>query len=659
MTWPLPCRAGTRSPRDAGVTKRAGRWRSALAAKAAELVASIDELEADDWRRAARERDLGTVEALRGAIEALVARLDPLLQPQGASTFITSFKAVVEAYLSPNAQGLEAVVAEIDQLGTVGAVGGSFSLNSFVQALRANLEIAALRERDIGKGVLVGDYRIAAGLHFEHVVLCGAFEGSFPAGPGGDTLVDDAEWAALREQFPLIEDVALRIERAHQAAQRAVSCAAGGRLLWTAPLYEPGGTREYYASPLMVQAAGIADASVRSASELRRAAATATLKRAPSPLAAGLRGPAIERGEASLRRAVAERRAGAVAGPGHPLHAPLTLLRSRRRKDFGAYDGNLDALAGRLWNARSASPTSLEAYGACGFKYLCAYVLRLNVVEEPEEREVMDPAERGSLMHEVLDTFFKEKVAEGRPLAGEAWGPADLDRLLAIAGQHLEQARQRGRTGLDIFAQHDAATILADFTAFLEEDTLFRLETGARPSEFEVAIPPAEIAGILMRGFVDRIDRSPDGRQAWVIDYKTGSAAPFRGKDDTDPLMSGTRLQLPAYVPAAAGAEEVSALYWFISRKGEFERIAYQPTPQNTARFEDTVKAVLQGIGQGSFPAVPGGEDEFYGTWDNCRYCDFNRICSRGREQDFAAKAEAPGVRPWLAVAETARGART
>ena len=71
-----------------------------------------------------------------------------------------------------------------------------------------------------------------------------------------------------------------------------------------------------------------------------------------------------------------------------------------------------------------------------------------------------------------------------------------------------------------------------------------------------------------MRGYVDRIDITPDGRRAWVIDYKTGRA--YDGMKDDDPLEGGTRLQLPAYMAAAADAETITPLYWFITAAGEY-----------------------------------------------------------------------------------------
>jgi ATP-dependent helicase/nuclease subunit B len=650
-----------RLSREAGITKGAARWREGLRAREADLEADISAHDPDieEWRREAILRQLGQTRELEAVIEGLISRLEPLRRVQPADEFVTGFKAAVFAYLHGDAPHIDRVVAEIDQLGTIGAVGGSFTLGRFVSSLRANLEIAPVRERQLGEGVFVADYRLAAGLQFRHTRLCGAFEGSFPAGPGADTLVDDSEWAALRTSFPFLEDATVRVERGVAAARRAVSSAAGGSLTWSAPLYEPGGRRQYYPSPLMAQAAARDHADLGTASALRSALSRGAVRRSLSPLAASLSGPALDRFEAGLRLALHERSTGVLAGEGHRLYHPMRLLRARRGAALSEFDGNLSTLSGSgLGPSGHTSPTVLEKYAACGFQFFCGHVLRLRSVEEPEEREVMDAAERGSLMHDVLDAFFKEMRAGGRPGPGEPWRREDSRRLREIAEDRLSRARERGVTGLDIFAGHDARTVLADLAAFMEEDSVFRAETGAVPSEFEVPLPESEVAGLRLKGFVDRIDRSPDGSRAWVVDYKTGSYTPFKDLSDQDPFLSGTKLQLPAYVLAAADAEEVEALYWFISRKGEFRRVNYAPTRQNQERFEQTVAAILDGVAAGSFPAVPGDEDEFYGTWGNCRYCDFQRICSRRREEDFRLKMDSEAVRPWAQVGEIARELR-
>jgi RecB family exonuclease len=359
--------------------------------------------------------------------------------------------------------------------------------------------------------------------------------------------------------------------------------------------------------------------------------------------------------EEQVRRAIVISRSG---GPdaAHPAQRAISLLRARRGDRFTEWDGNLSSLGDASWLdlQRAVSPTSLENYAACGFRYFCRSLLRLNVIDEPEEREMMDPAARGSLIHSVLDRFFKEASEQGRPAVAEPWTPNDRRRLLDIADEEMEAAKARGQTGLDLYRRHEARTIRTDLDQFLVEDELFRMETGAIPAKFEEAIPDSVVAGVRLRGRVDRVDITPDAKAAWVIDYKTGSARDFKDAKD-DPLLGGRKLQLPVYLAAVPEIPKARAIYWFITRKGEFRRdVVYEATPENESRFRRTLEAIVHGIRAGAFPAVSGEENEFWGAFDNCSYCDFGRICSRRRDQEFALKAGDEAMEPWSAVAVAA-----
>jgi CRISPR/Cas system-associated exonuclease Cas4 (RecB family) len=184
---------------------------------------------------------------------------------------------------------------------------------------------------------------------------------------------------------------------------------------------------------------------------------------------------------------------------------------------------------------------------------------------------------------------------------------------------------------------------------------VYRQRTGAIPVQFEQRIPETSVAGLLMRGVVDRIDRSRDGQRAWVMDYKTGSTYSFKDLEK-DPLASGTKLQLPTYLFAVPDAEKASAFYWFISQRGGFEMKAYEPSPELSERFENTVGAIARGIREGVFPAVPGDFQEHRNRFENCTYCDFDRICARRREEAFADKQADPDMIGWLSVASAAEG---
>ncbi len=650
--------AWDRVSRDAGVTRGAGRWSRALSA----LIADCDADLAKPWagndaerRQRALEYQRDQAARLRDVVEALVEAMQAIAHPMPAGKFIEAFLSIVDSYLDSQAEGLDRARQEIERLGTIDAVSGTFDIGTFERMLRANLEAVSLRERKVGEGVVIADHRSAPGLRFRRVILCGAYEGSFPAGPGPEPLVEDRAWSRLREAFPYVEDAPLRVERAIEAARRAIATASE-TLVWTSPVYQPGGAREYYPSHLMVEAAARRDPSIRTASDLRSSArASDWLRRGSSPLATMLTGPTVDHAEFGLRDAIRLRASRRQAPRDHPRARAVAMLRARRSDRFTEWDGNLMALADDQWLdlQGSVSPTSLENYGDCGFRYLCRSLWKLNVVDEPEERELIEPKARGTLIHSVLDRFFREQQARGRPAPGEPWNGDDRRRLLEITDEAIDDAARRGLTGLDVYANHETRAIRADLEAFLEADTAFRRETGAVPFAFEHAMTGVEIAGVAFRGYIDRIDRTPDGAVAWVIDYKSGGTFGYPDPDGDDPFGGGAKLQLPVYVRAVEDAAETRAMYWFITRKGGFARRLYVPTPEREERFEQTVQAITAGIRAGAFPAVPGNEDG--PTFKNCKFCDFDRVCPRRRADNLEAKEGDPRLGPWFAVGRVAR----
>jgi RecB family exonuclease len=648
--------AWERISRAAGITRGLDRWQSGLDVFVAdrEQEAASPAVQEHEGRQRRLELDAGDAGVLRDVMAELGARLERLRKPLPAGQFCAELRAFMDGYLDPQAAGFDDVAAEVDQLGTIAAVGGMFTLDVFARSLRANLEAAHVRDRKLGDGVLIAGYQLVDGMRFRRVILCGAREGAFPRGPGETPLVDDRTWSRLRETHPYVEDAELRIEREERAAGRAIAAAAES-LTWCAPLFEVGGARDCYPSPLMVAAARIADPAIGNGSRLRTRAATPWLRRGTSPLALRLQGIPIDLAELRLRGAVRLRQQRAAVDEAHRRWRAVSMARSRTAAAFTAWDGNLGDIAGeRPIELRGAvSPTSLETYGACGFKYFCRSVLGLRAVEEPDERDVMDAATRGTLIHKTLELFFREQHARGRPAEGEAWTDDDLQELLAMLDRQLAEAEARGLRGVELFAGHERRMLRADLTEFLAVDNAFRRETGAIPAEFEAPVPETKVAGVRFRGFVDRIDRAADGRRAWVIDYKTGGKDEYKDFE-SDPLMGGTRLQLPAYLLAARDAGSASAFYWFISQRGGFDRLEYASTPEREARFRATLEAIVHGIGAGAFPAVPGDYDDFAGKFDNCRFCDFDRMCARRRDDAFADMAGDPALAPWLNVAATA-----
>jgi len=234
--------------------------------------------------------------------------------------------------------------------------------------------------------------------------------------------------------------------------------------------------------------------------------------------------------------------------------------------------------------------------------------------------------------------------------------------MRSLAQRRFREVEELGQTGYLLAWQNTQSAILLDLETVLNRDQEFRAENAVRPEFFEQGFgfekgwPAAEVrlsggTVVRLRGYIDRVDLGD--RAAYVTDYKTGSS--YDRKDfDADPVVAGTKVQLAVYSNAvrrqleAAGtpAEVVTASYWFISEKGHFERIDVTDGEESNLRLAQVMEVVNEGLTRGAFPQVPGEEGFMPGRppFENCRFCDYHRICPMGRDQIPDHKQAAPGA---------------
>src|SRR5207244_6907489 len=77
------------------------------------------------------------------------------------------------------------------------------------------------------------------------------------------------------------------------------------------------------------------------------------------------------------------------------------LRTARSAPDAREYHGSVGAAPARAW-----SVSAIETYLDCPFKFFAQHVLQLD--EEPDDEEVMDPRRQGRFVHEVFEAFFRE-----------------------------------------------------------------------------------------------------------------------------------------------------------------------------------------------------------------------------------------------------------
>jgi ATP-dependent helicase/nuclease subunit B len=293
------------------------------------------------------------------------------------------------------------------------------------------------------------------------------------------------------------------------------------------------------------------------------------------------------------------------------------------------YDGDLSpetvAQVHTETERKPYSPSRLETYAACGFKYYMRRVLGIKS-PDPLTREP-DPGVLGSYIHDTLEHYYLSLQSE----SGEAvhiGGNFDerQNQLLEVALTRLDKAfddypetafhdqwlrsvlaglgtpEDNEYYGLEKEADGGKPVARGLFYRFLEHEFEEPVKTTARPTWFEARVGQPYDAGtpisddpaiietpygsVPVHGLIDRVDTVPGTNplQAVVRDYKTGTSIP----GETEALL-GLNFQLPLYAlmaeDALDGTETVGAAYYQVSPPTSVNSRSGQITSQEMAAY--------------------------------------------------------------------------
>ncbi|MFH0984998.1 MAG: PD-(D/E)XK nuclease family protein [Candidatus Omnitrophota bacterium] len=195
------------------------------------------------------------------------------------------------------------------------------------------------------------------------------------------------------------------------------------------------------------------------------------------------------------------------------------------------------------FEVRETSPTRLETYAKCPYRYFADKILRLK-----DTGEDLRAMQKGSILHHVLQQYFDAHAKKDPKETLEAFVQREMEEGLK---RHPMVWREPYEEALD---RQELFEMLVDFIRYETE----RLTSAAfKPHRVEFSFgdlgendrPAFEIEGegkpIKLRGRVDRIDTDTEKKFAVVIDYKR--SARFKAAN----LELGTALQLPLYLLAA------------------------------------------------------------------------------------------------------------
>ncbi|MBS5976209.1 MAG: PD-(D/E)XK nuclease family protein [Actinomyces urogenitalis] len=150
----------------------------------------------------------------------------------------------------------------------------------------------------------------------------------------------------------------------------------------------------------------------------------------------------------------------------------------------------------------------------------CPLMFRLRTVDRlPEPGSLA--THKGTLVHAVLERLYDLPAPE-----------RTLEAAVGMLPGQWEAHREKNPVVMDLFdSPQDVAPWLEEARALLR--TYFQMENPTRlePAERELFVQTETRSGLLLRGFVDRLDVAADGAMR-VVDYKTGKSPAPRFQHD-------------------------------------------------------------------------------------------------------------------------------
>jgi RecB family exonuclease len=679
---PAPVSDWDRLSREAGVVRGARQWEARLNAHERRLAALGDE----GVERRGGSDSVGTDVEIASRARRFAGELHALLHraPAGSWRSLAQWATdLLVRYLGTEAQRDEWPEAERDAftrvteglhgLALLDDVDPEPSVAVFRQAVADVLDAPAGRVGRFGHGVFLGTLDDLAGTDFAHVHVVGMAEGEVPARRAEDALLSDDE----RRHAGVAPRAADRRDERHRFL--AALASAPERVLVTARADVRSQQARLPSRWFLETVEGLLGEPVTTAALDARWEASGPVTRLPSVQASLERAPSpASESERDVREMLAARRAGApvdttaavVARP--HLAAGLAADAARHSGVPSPWNGFVGPGGAMVADtAEPLSPTALETWATCPARFFLGRVLGLGERDEPEEVEQLGSADRGSLVHEILETLVVEHGSSVEP--GAPWPPEARARARAIADEVCAGYESRGRTGHPLLWEYERRRILDQLERALDIDDVLRAEERSRPLAAEmtfgigeaapVEVPLPDGRAVRLRGRADRVDEA--GARLVVLDYKTGSPSPYAALAD-DYVDAGRRLQLPVYALAARdrfGDRPVDAHYWFVSDRGRYRRVPEDGslTPERLDRFHAVLATIVDGIERGHFPAHPGADSWDYvrrrDSFEHCRWCAFDRLCTASRGDTWEALADRPEMAPFVALAPGGDGA--
>ncbi|HEY1956274.1 MAG TPA: PD-(D/E)XK nuclease family protein [Polyangiaceae bacterium] len=640
---------------DAAVIEGKDRWErrlDGLRHKFEDDLAQARRISEEDRARAI-ERDLEAIVALRDFALPLLGDLEALPASATWGEWIDALSALASRALRSPSRVL-AALAELSPMAEVGPV--DLREARLVLEQRLTDVIHPPSASRYGK-IFVATPDEARGMEFDVVFAPGLAEKMFPQKVIEDPILPDA----VRAGTPLTKNEDR--SAAERLALRLAVGAASRRFVASYPRLDVEQARprtpSFYALELIRAAEGV----LPGFDDLARRSASASVRIGwPAPLHAR---DAIDEAEydlAILERLLQRPAAETVGAARYLLGANPHLgralrFRAERWNNLRWYrsDGLVhpsaeshQALRAHDLSARSFSPTALQNFAACPYRFLLQAVHRLAPREEPAPLEDIDPLQRGSMMHESMyETLVALRDQKLLPVthANLPAARAVLERATTeVAARYADDLKP----AIPRVWDDGIARIRADLAEWLRRLTTEDSEVGWTPTSFELSFGLKELrgqqdplstlepidleCGIKLRGSIDLVERRE--RDGWLraTDFKSGKV---RADDET--IIGGGKTLQPVLYALAIEKRFPGATIWggrlyYCTSAGDYRSIPIPLGPEAREEAKLVADTIHDAIDRGFLPASPAKGE--------CQWCDYQRVCGPYEEQRTKRKPE-------------------
>jgi len=629
---------------DAAVIGGSERWARRLRGLEAEFRVRLADIgQKEEGRRQHLLCEIGRLKNLERFALPLIDRLAGLPRQADWGDWIEHLGVLAAAALR-RPESVLSVLGELQAMAEVGPVG----LEEVSGVLRDRLRFLR-REPPLRRYgcVFVAGIDEVRGRVFDIVFLPGLCEGLFPSRAHEDPILLDVYRANL--------NAGLRVQDDRVAAERRrlhIACAAArARLVFSYPRMDAVESRprvpSLYALEIVRAAHGRLP-DLRTFEEHARQGAPSRLDW-PAPAEAL---EAIDDAEfdlAALGRTDAKGAGNYLIAANPYLADSLRRYARRDRRAWFPADGIVkpDAatravLATQRLAARSYSPSALQHFAACPYRFLLHAIYRFRPREEKVALEQMDPLTRGALFHEAQFKLFRElQSAQLLPVR-----PQHVARLIEIADRVLDSVaaenEEKLAPAIPRVWRSEIEDLRTDLRGWIEQVAAepdgwlpahFEFSFGLRADELRDPQSTLEEAvldnGARLVGAIDLIEKHATRGTLRITDHKTGKVP----QPEPAYVGGGAYRQPLAYALAAEsllGAHAELSRLSYCTQRGGYRQIPFEVTPQRRAFFKQAIALIDGEIDRGFLPAAP--------QRGACDHCDYRPVCGPNEERRVAMK---------------------